>query len=74
MLSSFFFLRECPWRFLLTYLEEFYGYVNRVDVKERDKCGTVADDALHHIWLIVMLIACVKFIIKVRPCFTLIIA
>jgi len=42
----------------------------RVDVEKRDECGTVVDDALHHVWVVVICVSCVRFVIKVSS-FTL---
>ena len=43
------------------------GYV-RIDVNKSliDQCGTVTDDALHHVWVVVICISFIRFVIKVR--------
>ena len=41
-----------------------FGYV-RVDVEQRDQCGTVSDNPLHHAWVVVICICFIRFVIKV---------
>lgn len=43
----------------------FCGCV-RINVAERDKCGTVTDDVLHHVWVVVICIGFIHFVIRVR--------
>jgi len=37
----------------------------RVDVAQRDQCGSVSDNPLHHVWVTVICICFIRFVIKV---------